>query len=207
MPPGWFEQATIWFVLLLTIANSSLQPSVLGEECELISRTVVGNQAYEDGLLRVWFALRKIWFMSSDHWRLSVMVMPKSMVSLAVVSMVPSMWYSLFGSNFLLEMFRVLHFGMPRLNSNMWLQLESWVVLLKRDLIRSLWNDLVQCVIWSQWEKLLVSQNLATLPSCLHVLINLHCTQQLQILVTALYVQCTVHYVHCDWDKNIKVSS
>ena len=57
--------------------------------------------------------------MSSDHSRLSVMVMPKSMVSLAVVSMVPSMWYSLFGSNFLLEMFRVLHFGMPRLNSNM----------------------------------------------------------------------------------------
>ena len=100
MPPGWFEQATIWFVLLLTIANSSLQPSVLGEECELISRTVVGNQAYEDGLLRVWFALRKIWFMSSDHWRLSVMVMPKSMVSLAVVSRVPSMWYSLFDSDF-----------------------------------------------------------------------------------------------------------
>ena len=167
-----------------------MPPAVcLGEECELIFRTAVGNNY---GLLRVWFALRKIWFMSWDHWRLSVMVMPKSMVSLAVVSMVPSMWYSLFGSNFLLEMFRVLHFGMPRLNSNMWLQLESWVVLLKRDLIRSLWNDLVQCVIWSQWEKLRVSQNLATLPSCLHVLINLHCTQQLQILVTALYVQCTL---------------
>ena len=141
MPPGLFEQATIWFVLLLTIANSSLQPSVLGEECELISQTVVGNQAYEDGLLRVWFALRKIWFMSSDHWRLSVMVTPKSMVSLAVVSRVPSIWYSLFDSDFLLEMFR--DFGMPRLIAKVWLQLESWVVLLNRDLIRSLQNDLV----------------------------------------------------------------
>ena len=42
--------------------------------------------------------------------------MPKSMVLLAVVySRVPSMWYSLFDRNVLLEMFRVLHFGMPRL--------------------------------------------------------------------------------------------
>ena len=43
------------------------------------------------------------------------MVMPKSMVSLAVVSRVPSMWYYLFDSDFLLAMFRVLHFGKPRL--------------------------------------------------------------------------------------------
>ena len=43
-------------------------------------------------------------------------LMPKSMVLLAVVySRVPSMWYSLFNRNVLLEMFRVLHFGMPRL--------------------------------------------------------------------------------------------
>ena len=41
-------------------------------------------------------------------------LMPKSMVLLAVVySRVPSMWYSLFDSDFLLEMFR--DFGMPRL--------------------------------------------------------------------------------------------
>ena len=53
------------------------------------------------------------------------MVMPKSMVSLAVVSRVPSMWYSLFDSDFLLEMFRVLHFGMPRLIAKVCLQLES----------------------------------------------------------------------------------
>ena len=120
-------------------------------------------------------------------------LMPKSMVLLAVVySRVPSMWYSLFNRNVLLEMFRVLHFGMPRLIVKVWLQLESWVVLLKRNLIRSLRNDLVHCIIWSQWEKLCVSRNLATLPSCLHVLINLHCTQQLQILVTALHVQCTL---------------
>ena len=45
-------------------------------------------------------------------------LMLKSMVSLAVVSRVPSMWYSLFDSVFLLEIFRVLHFGMPRLIAN-----------------------------------------------------------------------------------------
>ena len=100
------------------------------------------NSGWQYGLLiRVWFALRKIWFMSSDHWRLSVMVMPKSMVSLAVVSRVPSMWYSLFDSDFLLKMFS--DFGMPKLIAKVWLQLESWVVLLNRDLIRSLRNDLV----------------------------------------------------------------
>ena len=39
-------------------------------------------------------------------------LMPKSMVSLAVVSRVPSMVFSsLFDSVLLLEMFRVLHFG------------------------------------------------------------------------------------------------
>ena len=45
-------------------------------------------------------------------------LMPKSMVSLAVVyCRVPStcMWYYLFDSDFLLAMFRVLHFGKPRL--------------------------------------------------------------------------------------------
>ena len=142
MLPAWFEQATIWFVLLLTIANSCLQPAVcLGEECKLIFRTAVGNNY---GLLRVWFALRKIWFMSWEDWRLSNGLMPKSMVLLAVVySRVPSMWYSLFDRNVLLEMFRVLHFGMPRLIVKVWLQLESWVVLLKRGLISILWNDLV----------------------------------------------------------------
>ena len=66
----------------------------------------VGNQAYEDGLLRVWFALRKIVVCNG--------LMPKSMVSLAVLSRVPSMWYSLFDSVFSLVMFRVLHFGTPR---------------------------------------------------------------------------------------------
>ena len=85
------------------------------------------------------------------------------MVLLAVVSRVPSMWYSLFDRNFLLEMFRVLHFAMPRLICKVWLQLESWVVLLKRNLIRSLRSDLVHCMICSQWEKLCVSRNLAML--------------------------------------------
>ena len=41
------------------------------------------------------------------------MVMPKSMVSLAVVSRVPSMWYSLFDSDFRWRFFR--DFGLPRL--------------------------------------------------------------------------------------------
>ena len=112
------------------------------------------NSGWQYGLLiRVWFALRKIWFMSSDHWRLSVMVMPKSMVSLAVVSRVPSMWYYLFDSDFLLAMFRVLHFGKPRLIVKVWPQLESWVVLLKRDLISILRNS--SCIIWSRQQKLL----------------------------------------------------
>ena len=43
------------------------------------------------------------------------MIMPRSMVSLTVVSRVPSRWYSLFDGDFFLEIFRVLHFGMPRL--------------------------------------------------------------------------------------------
>ena len=43
------------------------------------------------------------------------MVMPKSFFSLAVVSRVPSRWYSLFDGDFFLEMFKVLHFGMLRL--------------------------------------------------------------------------------------------
>ena len=51
-------------------------------------------------------------------------LMPKSMVLLAVVSRVPSMCYSLFDSDFLLEMFRVLHFCMPRLIAKVCLQLE-----------------------------------------------------------------------------------
>ena len=41
-------------------------------------------------------------------------LMPKSMVSLAVVSRVPSRWYPLFDGDVFLEMFRVLHFGMLR---------------------------------------------------------------------------------------------
>ena len=71
-------------------------------------------------------------------------LMPKSMVSLAVVyCRVPStcMWYYLFDSDFLLAMFRVLHFGKPRLIVKVWPQLESWVVLLKRDLISILRNS------------------------------------------------------------------
>ena len=71
MLPAWFEQATIWFVV---INNSKLMPPA--------SRLFGGgvwthfpNSSSQYGLLiRVWFALRKIWFMSSDHWRLSVMV-------------------------------------------------------------------------------------------------------------------------------------
>ena len=43
------------------------------------------------------------------------MVMPRSMVSLTVVSRVPSRWYSLFDGDFFLEIFRVLYFGMLRL--------------------------------------------------------------------------------------------
>ena len=43
------------------------------------------------------------------------MVMPRLMVSLTVVSRVPSRRYSLLGRNFFLEIFRVLHFGMLRL--------------------------------------------------------------------------------------------
>ena len=114
------------------------------------------NSSSQYGLLRVWFALRKIWFMSWDHWRLSVRVIPKSMVSLAVVyCRVPStcMWYYLFDSDFLLAMFRVLYFGKPRLIVKVWPQLESWVVLLKRDLISILRNS--SCIIWSRQQKLL----------------------------------------------------
>ena len=43
------------------------------------------------------------------------MVLPKSMVLLAVVSRVPSRWCSLFDCGFFLEMLRVLHFGTLRL--------------------------------------------------------------------------------------------
>ena len=49
--------------------------------------------------------------------KLSVVVMPKLMVSLAVVSRVPSRWYSLFDSSFFLEMFRVLHLSVLRLTA------------------------------------------------------------------------------------------
>ena len=39
-------------MLLLTIANSCLLPSVcLGEECELISRTVVGNMVVNKSMV------------------------------------------------------------------------------------------------------------------------------------------------------------
>ena len=47
--------------------------------------------------------------------KLSVVVMPKLMVSLAVVSRVSSRWYSLFDSSFFLEMLRVLHLSVLRL--------------------------------------------------------------------------------------------
>ena len=173
----------------MTIANSCLQPSVWGRSAS----------SFPEQQLAIWFVNKSMVCSQEDLIYglrpLKVVcngLMPKAMVLLAVVSRVPSMWYSLFDRNFLLEMFRVLHFAMPRLICKVWLQLESWVVLLKRNLIRSLRSDLVHCIICSQWEKLCVSQNLTTLPSCLHVLINLHCTQQLQILVTALYVQCTL---------------
>ena len=43
------------------------------------------------------------------------MVMPESMVSLAVVSRAPFRWYSLYDGGFFLEMFRVLQFGTLRL--------------------------------------------------------------------------------------------
>ena len=47
------------------------------------------------------------------------MIMPKSMVSLAVVSRVPSRWYSLYDGDFFLEMFRVWHFGTLRVIAQM----------------------------------------------------------------------------------------
>ena len=53
--------------------------------------------------------------MCRDHGRLSGMVMPESMVSLAVVSRAPSRWYSLYDGGFFLEMCRALHFGTRRL--------------------------------------------------------------------------------------------
>ena len=77
--------------------------------------------------------------------KLSVMVMPKLMVSLAVASRVPSRWYSLFDSNFFLEMFRVLHLSVLRLIARPGVTPvgELSQVLLKRDLIRQLQNYLV----------------------------------------------------------------
>ena len=96
-------------MLLLTIANSCLQPAVcLGEECELIFRTAVRNMVCylvcsQEDLI---YGLRPLKVVCNG-------LMPKSMVSLAVVRRVPSMWYSLFDSDFLLEMFR--DFGMPKL--------------------------------------------------------------------------------------------
>ena len=119
-------------------------------------------------------------------------LMPKSMVLLAVV-------FILVGSHLcgilcLTEMF-------------CWRCLGSCTLVCQGSFVRcdsswraesSCWREILSevfemvCIIWSQWEKLCVSRNLATLPSSLHVLINLHCTQQLQILVTALHVQCTL---------------
>ena len=91
-----------------------MPPAVcLGEECELIFRTAVG---------KIWFVNKSMVCSQEDLIYglrpLKVVcngLMPKSMVLLAVASRVPSMWYSLFDRNFLLEMFRVLHFAMPRL--------------------------------------------------------------------------------------------
>ena len=101
-------------MLLLTIANSRLQPAVcVGEECELIFQQfarwfVKSMVCSQEDLI---YELRRLKVVCNG-------LMPKSMVSLAVVyCRVPStcMWYSLFDSDFLLAMFRVLHFGKPRL--------------------------------------------------------------------------------------------
>ena len=68
------------------------------------------------------------------------MVVPKSMVSLAVVSRVLSRWYSLYDGNFLLEMFRVLaHWHAEGHCPDVTPVGEKF---LKRDLIRRLRNDL-----------------------------------------------------------------